>query len=63
MSGQINSQNICKAHSGLDARLRTTEDNVSKLWAKWDKMQMIVIGVFVTMSLNLLTVLAILVFK
>jgi len=64
MNQQINSQqNICKAHSGLEARLKTMEENVSRLWIKWDKMQTIVIGIFLTMSLNLITAIVILFFK
>jgi len=63
MNQQINNQNICKAHSGFDARLENMEDNVSKLWTKWDKMQSIVIGIFVTMSLNLIAAIVILFFK
>ena len=39
------------------------EDNVKRLWTKWDKMQTIVIGIFVTMSLNLITAVVILFFK
>jgi len=63
MNQQSNNQNICKAHSGLEARIKNMEDNVKKLWAKWDKMQTIVIGIFVTMSLNLIAAIVILFFK
>lgn len=63
MNQQINNQNICKAHSGLEKQIIHLEDNVSKIWEKWDKMQTIVIGIFVTMSLNLITAIVILFFK
>ncbi len=63
MNQPANNQNICKAHSGFDARIKNMEDNVKRLWTKWDKMQTIVIGIFVTMSLNLITAVVILFFK
>ncbi len=55
--------NRCKAHSGFEAKIEILEDNVKRLWTKWDKMQSIVIGIFVTMSLNLITAIVILFFK
>lgn len=55
--------NRCKAHSGLEAKIEILEDNVKRLWTKWDKMQNIVIGIFVTMSLNLIAAIIILFFK
>lgn len=63
MNEQINNQNICKAHSGFDARLKSMEDNVRKIWEKWDKINAVVIGIFVTMSLNLIAAIVILFFK
>lgn len=64
MNEQSNNQNNrCKAHSGLEARIENMEGNVKKLWTKWDKMQSIVIGIFVTMSLNLIAAIVILFFK
>jgi hypothetical protein len=51
-----NNNGICKEHTGLVARLCTCEANVSKLWGKWDRMQITIVGIFVTLSLNLIGV-------
>ena len=34
---------ICKEHSGLIARIKTCEVNVTELWKKWNGMQKIII--------------------
>ena len=47
---------ICKEHSGHEARLNDMENNVQKLWDKWDGMQKTILGIFVTLSLNLIGV-------
>lgn len=47
---------ICKEHSGFLARIKDLEDNVSKLWAKWDNMQKMVVGIFVMLSMTLISV-------
>ena len=47
---------ICKQHSGVAAQIAQLEDNVHKLWEKWDSMQKTVIGIFVTLALNLIGV-------
>lgn len=46
--------NVCKAHSGLESRLKTMEENVHQLWSKWDSMQKLTIGIFATLALNLI---------
>jgi len=44
---------VCKAHSGLIERIKDCEDNVKALWKKWDNMQIMVLGIFITLCLNL----------
>ena len=58
-----NNNNLCKAHSGFDARLKTTEDNVSQLWKKWDSMQKLLIGSLVAGMFNLTGIIIILLTK
>lgn len=53
MEEQINSQSICKAHSGFDARIENLEENVKKIWDNWNSMQRIILAIFITLSLNL----------
>lgn len=55
--------NTCKAHSGLEKQIEALEANVSKLWERWDKMNTIVIGIFATLSLNLIATIIILFLK
>jgi len=50
---------ICKEHSGFKARIEECEDNVSRLWRKWDRMQIMVIATLAGVIANL----AILIFK
>ena len=47
---------ICKEHTGLVARIKTLEDNVGKLWAKWDGMQKMTLGIFIALAMNLIGV-------
>lgn len=47
---------ICKQHSGHEERLKKLEDNVKDLWNKWDFMQRLTLGIFITMVLNLVGV-------
>lgn len=51
---QIINNNHCKAHSGILERMKDCEKNVSALWQKWDKMQITVLAIFITLSLNLI---------
>ena len=53
--------NICNQHSGFKAKIETLEDNVLRLWNKWDSMQKTVLGVFVVLSMNLVGVIVILI--
>jgi len=48
--------NTCKAHSGIVERIKDCEGNVKALWQKWDKMQIMVTAIFITLSLNLIGV-------
>lgn len=48
--------NFCKQHSGFEARIEDVEDDVSTLWKKWDGMQKMVMGIFITLSLNLICI-------
>jgi len=57
----VENNGICKAHSGFKAKIEDLESNVSRLWEKWDGMQKMIIGIFVTLSLNLIGVIFILV--
>jgi hypothetical protein len=45
---------VCKQHIGLVKEIKYLENNVHELWQKWDNMQKTVIGIFVTLSLNLI---------
>ena len=54
---------LCKAHSGLNARLDTAEDNVSRLWKKWDSMQKLLIGSLLAGMFNLAGIIVILLTK
>jgi hypothetical protein len=51
----------CNEHSGFEARIKSVEDNVKSLWNRWDWIQKIVLGVFITLSLNLIGVIALIV--
>ena len=52
----------CKDHSGFNERLHALEENVSKLWRKWDWAQKVAFGALITLSFNLIGVIA-LIFK
>jgi len=60
MPEQVNN-NICREHSGVIERLKDCERNVSALWCKWDTMQKVTLGIFITLSLNLIGVIILLV--
>lgn len=44
---------ICKEHSGFKARIKECEDNVSRLWQKWDRMLIMVIAILIGIITNL----------
>ena len=52
---------VCKEHSGFKERLKDCEGNVTELWNHWNGMQKMVIGIFVTLSFNLIGVIIIVV--
>ena len=56
MPDEILNDSICKAHSGIIARIKNCEDDVKTLWSKWDGMQKMTLGIFITLSLNLIAV-------
>jgi len=39
---------ICKAHSGIIARVEACERNVTELWGKWNGMQKIIISLLLS---------------
>ena len=47
------SNSVCKAHSGLIERIKDCEDKVKALWKKWDNMQIMILGIFITLCMNL----------
>ncbi|MCK4814576.1 hypothetical protein KA005_02305 [bacterium] len=51
---------ICPEHSGFCAKIESLEDNVSKLWDKWDTMQKMLIGTLISTMLSLIGVVVIL---
>jgi len=63
MPNGIQSNSLCKEHSGFKARIKELEDNIHKLWDKWDNMQKTIIGIFVVLSMNLIGVIFLLLRK
>lgn len=57
----MNETDVCKEHSGLLARIRALEGNVSELWAKWNGMQKMLIGTLVSALLSFVGVIILLV--
>jgi len=57
----VNNNNLCKAHSGVIERLKDCEGNVKELWKHWNSNQKMVLGIFITLSLNLIGVIALLI--
>lgn len=55
----MNENDHNKQHGELKKAVEVLEDNVSKLWQKWDKLQLLVI----TILIGVITNLAILLFK
>lgn len=53
--------NLCKQHTGVVARITHLEETVNNLWKKWDSMQKTVVGIFATLSLNLIVVVLLLI--
>ena len=50
----------CGAHSGVMARIDNMEKNVTNLWAKWNSLQMWIMGCFGAILLQLIGVIVIL---
>jgi len=51
---------LCRAHSGIMARLESTERNIIELWGKWNGMQKIIITLLLS---NLIGVIVLLITK
>lgn len=51
---------VCKAHSGIVAKIETLEANVQKIWENWNSLQKMIIGIFVALSLNLIGIIFVL---
>lgn len=52
----IDNDNICKEHLAYKARLTILEENVEKLWGKWDKIQFTGYGILIALIGNLIAV-------
>jgi len=48
---------VCKEHSGLVARLKTCEGNVTELWNKWNGMQKIIITLLLSNLIGVIVLL------
>ena len=53
-----NTNTICRAHSGMVARMEGCERNVTELWGKWNGMQKVIITLLLS---NLIGVIVLLV--
>lgn len=51
---EMTENGFCKGHSGFDERIKQTEENMKALWAKWDRMQLTLFGIFAALVTNLL---------
>jgi len=49
---------LCNEHSGFNERIRAMEVSINALHERWDWLQKIVLGIFITLSLNLIGILA-----
>lgn len=47
---------VFKDHSGIVARVEMQEEQMKSVWEKWEWAQRMIIGIFVTLSLNLIGV-------
>ena len=57
----MNETGVCKEHSGLLARIRALEGNVSELWTKWNGMQKMLVGTLVSALLSFVGVIVLLI--
>jgi len=44
----------------IDFRIKELENDVKALWDKWDGMQRLILGMFVTLAFNLVGIIALL---
>ena len=50
-------ESLCKEHSGLVARIKTCEGNVTELWNKWNGMQKIIITLLLSNLIGVIVLL------
>ena len=50
----MTNEEVCHKHSGVCKSITTLEDDVSKLWEKWDGVQRLLIGTLVSTALSLM---------
>lgn len=50
----MTNEEVCHKHSGVCAKVTSLEDNVSKLWEKWDGVQRLLIGTLISTALSLM---------
>ena len=44
---------VCLKHSGICARVKALEENMTSVWNKWDNVQKLLIGTLVSALLSL----------
>ena len=49
--------NVCKAHSGFDSRIKYCEANVTELWKKWNGMQKIIMTLLLSNLIGVIIIL------
>uniref|UniRef100_A0A6M3LHM8 Uncharacterized protein n=1 Tax=viral metagenome TaxID=1070528 RepID=A0A6M3LHM8_9ZZZZ len=47
-------EDLCKAHSGIKAKIDNLEANVGELWKRWNGMQKLLFGIFSVLTVNLI---------
>ena len=57
--GDYMDSEFCNEHTAHSIRLNSLEKNIDDLWAKWDKMQTLLIATLTTMCLNLIGVITV----
>ena len=57
----VSGNEFCREHSGVKVELVNIKKDISALWNKWDNMQKMIVGIFITLSMNLLGVIILLI--
>jgi len=47
-------EDLCRAHSGIKAKIDNLEANVGELWKRWNGMQKLLLGIFTVLTVNLI---------